>query len=256
MMDFEVKYGLCVCLLSAVFFKFVKTVLVYVGPPKSMLKDVQIWNNISVSCIHAFICSVGVICSFVLYPDEFKDLSLQGNTFIYLTVCMSVGYFIYDTLDILLQKNKSSLFVMLSHHAVVIGLFSHNILLKLCLPYTIVGLLAEVNSVFLHLRKLLQMANMWTSREYAFIVMLNLFTFVVFRGWAIWWSGYTVLFDLYGKVPLPSYVFVCLTTVAIDLVNIKFFWKILKNDYLKKPTIVRSELLNGVCIDVTREKIQ
>ena len=39
----------------------------------------------------------------------------------------------------------------------VAGMFFYHVLMSTCLPFTVVALLAEVNSFFLHSRKLLQL---------------------------------------------------------------------------------------------------
>jgi len=101
--------------------------------------------------------------SFV-YEDPIYD-SLPGYYFFF---PISVGYFLYDFFALyiwhrLLPWNSVEL---IAHHAVcIIGGFI-SIQYKQCQPYLFIGLIAEVNTVFLHNRKLMKFLKWDKDRSY------------------------------------------------------------------------------------------
>jgi hypothetical protein len=61
-------------------------------------------------------------------------------------------------------------------------MFYYNLVNCEWLPFNVVALTVEVNSFFLHSRKLLQMVGTsYTSPLYRITIFLNISTFVVFR---------------------------------------------------------------------------
>ena len=105
-----------------------------------------------------------------------------------------------------------------------------------CVPYSLIALLTEVNTVFLHCRKLYQMSRADLSHwTYRLLVTANIVTFAVFRGIALGWITFG-LTDGRQNVRVSPWFYWCLWTsmVIMNVINPIFFWKLLKSDFLRK----------------------
>ena len=116
----------------------------------------------------------------------------------------------------------------------VLVTFSYNLWFSICLPYNVIALMAEINSVFLHTRKLLQMAGVkFNNPLYRFNNVLNLVTFFVFRLCMIAY----LLGRYHHDSHLLSVTYALFTFFAILLVggviNTVLFWRLFKNDLLR-----------------------
>ena len=105
---------------------------------------------------------------------------------------------------------------------------------KLCIAYSVILLTSEINSIFLHLRKLLQFTKVnFNSWLYQLVAMLNLFTFITCR----LFPQSRLMFGFYtdGHRISKSYFILLLLTYPIGFViNIVLFWRILKSDVLRR----------------------
>jgi hypothetical protein len=133
------------------------------------LKDTWLKQNTLISFIHSLISS---------------PLS-HINYFNYALIAFSLGYFVWDFYDCL-QNATQSTFVILIHHIVVILFLGHILLRTRNIGYGIYALSLEINSVFLHARRLLRWYTPITSIYYTKILKLfidigNYITFILFR---------------------------------------------------------------------------
>jgi len=122
---------------------------------------------------------------------------------------------------------------MLLHHIVVFGCFGIAAHTKVYVPYAVISLIIEVNSMCLHGRALLLLTG-WSKQSPLFrvVAVLNLVTYIFFRicvlGWMTRWLTLhrddlpLVMFTI-GSVGLA-------TIVAINIVN---FYRVLMSDFLK-----------------------
>jgi len=102
------------------------------------------------------------------------------------------------------------------------------------IAYSVVALLAEVNTVFLHFRKLLQMAGVTFDRLlYRLNAAANLFTFVSCRFVCLVWIGYGVIFWR-SRVSWPYLVAISSSVVVMYIINVVLFWRLLCSDVLGK----------------------
>lgn len=104
---------------------------------------------------------------------------------------------------------------------------------KVCIGYSILALMAEINSIFLHLRKLLQYAKVgYDTKPYRVVSVINLVTFIVCRllpqcrilnGFYI--DGY--------KLPMAYIVTLGIVFPPGFIINVILFWRIFKSDVLR-----------------------
>lgn len=127
---------------------------------------------------------------------------------------------------ILINKNKCL-------YLQIITIFYYHVITCRCIGYTCIVLFAEVNSIFLHARKLLQMNKFpfdhWIYRTNMF---LNLSTFMACRfvGIAIVANG--MVNDRHRVGPV-YYFFLAITVITVSIINFILFWRLLKNDVLR-----------------------
>lgn len=117
---------------------------------------------------------------------------------------------------------------------------SYNWTNKTCIPYCVIVMMAEINSIFLHMRKLLQFFNVrFNSLVYRSVSAMNLFTFIVCR---IIPQFYTLIaFNIEKhRVTTVQYWLLALTFPIGILLNIDLFWKLLKSDVLRYLTPKRN----------------
>nr|CAD7577804.1 unnamed protein product [Timema californicum] len=149
----------------------------------------------------------------------------------------TVGYFVYDLMDMMINHRKRSSYELMVHHVVVIICFGLSVMTRYYLGYGLMALLVEVNSIFLHIRQLMLIQSLRKSHIlYRLNSLLTIGTFIVFRittlGWMTRWlvlhrDELTVTAFAIGSASMP----------VIMVMNIVLFLRILNSDYRqRKPT--------------------
>ena len=111
-----------------------------------------------------------------------------------------------------------------------------NIVEVLRLGYSIVALWAEINSVFLHSRKLLQIYKMKTSSKlYITNTILNFATFILFRFGSCVYLAHGLYKD-HPRLSLPFCIFVGAMIFVMSGINPILFWRLFKSDVLRHRT--------------------
>ncbi|KAI9091020.1 TLC domain-containing protein [Phlyctochytrium arcticum] len=124
------------------------------------VKRRNVFANHLVSGIHAVFASALVISTFITYPELVGDLqgvhagakALNQARF---ALAFSTGYFIADCLDMALNGVYAGNFGIWAHHVVALACYVSGLHHCLLYPYLVLTLLVELNSLFIHTRKLL-----------------------------------------------------------------------------------------------------
>ncbi|XP_064612177.1 TLC domain-containing protein 2-like [Liolophura sinensis] len=243
----EIRYGIFGIILSILFFQLLNRVAMALGSPKVLAQhDEWKWRNLAISWFHALICATWDLSCFVFFPEMFQDLVTYANYYIYSMVAFSSGYFVYDFIDMWINNKLLKLWEVTLHHIAVAGMFIYNILVRTSIAYTCVALLAEVNSFFLHSRKLLQMMQVdFNHWFYKLTAYTNLVTFVVFRGLSV----FGILYGMYlyrTRVSLFYYVPLGGSMVVMSVMNPILFYRLLKNDVLRNSNSKEYSKVNHV----------
>nr|CAH8829759.1 unnamed protein product [Trichobilharzia regenti] len=221
---------------SIIFFSFLDYVLRGVHPPivvecKGALA-VWKWRNMIISWFHAVVIGTWDILCFYYYPELLDNPVDHVVPFTYFMVALSTGYFYYDFLDMIAHRQVFKMWELTLHHISVLGAFTYNVLTVRYIAYTVIALLAEVNSIFLHTRKLMQMHKlhpMSTPRRLTAVV--NLITFAGCRGFAL----FRITYGMYmtpDKMS-PFYTALLMTSMIImNVLNPILFYILLRNDFL------------------------
>ncbi|XP_053376148.1 TLC domain-containing protein 2-like isoform X2 [Mercenaria mercenaria] len=220
-------YGYYMFFGSILSFVFLDIVVTKIGPPKNVKGDPWRWNNLFISWIHAAICGTWDILCLYFYPEMLDDLVHHINYFTYLMIAFSTGYFVYDFLDLLYNGRIVSNWEVTLHHIAIAFMGAYHLQKKMCIAYNLIALLPEVNSIFLHARKLLKGGN---PDIYHVVLVLNILTFIFFRFIPI----SRVLYGLFTDYHLvPRLYMQCLSAASVVLttVNIGLFIRLARTDY-------------------------
>ena len=113
-------------------------------------------------------------------------------------------------------------------------LFVFQLHIQVCICLSAIGLIAEANSCFLHIRKLMQMFRFERDGvAYRSAVYINLIAFVVFRFLSNAVVMYHYIFSIFTRVSL-MFLLISGTTLSFGIIyNIKLFGSLIKRDILQ-----------------------
>ncbi|XP_061163601.1 TLC domain-containing protein 2-like [Saccostrea echinata] len=231
--DVDRRFAILMIVVSVTFFYLLNMMTAkFIKPPPSASKDPWRWRNLFVSWIHAILCGSWDLACFSVYPEMFNDLVAHINYFTYMMVAFSTGYFIYDALDMYLNNKLLSDWGVTLHHIIVILFFIHTILTKYGTGLTCVALMTEINGVFLHARKLMQMFQFgFNHKLYILNKYMNLSTFIICRGFPIIRIFYGLLYECH-EIVLPLRITFKFMVILMAVINIVLFKRLCKSDVL------------------------
>jgi len=203
--------------LSVVAFSLVNFLTRYALPAcaSNTFRQSWKWRNVATSLVHSFVTGIWAPVAFYYAPEMWDDIKNTFSQSTYLLVSFSIGYFIYDSLDMLLYHRKRSTYELMIHHSLVIICFSIAVRTGQYVAYGGVSLIVEINSVFLHMRQLFIITEEpKSSFRYKVNSVLNVGTFLVFR---IYLFGWMTRWLTIHKEEIPFSLF-ALATVALTVI--------------------------------------
>jgi hypothetical protein len=117
-----------------------------------------LWLNTSVSLLHSCISSLLSLGVILCEPDFLTSswVTWYKPSAVF-TLSVSTGYFIYDFIDLVATSIYAKAPAILVHHVLVGICYIAALFYRVGLPFLVLMLLLEINSVFLHVRKLMSM---------------------------------------------------------------------------------------------------
>ena len=194
-------------------------------------------ENTLLSFVHALISSILIFVGVLRAPEMFDDPLSHSNHFKYALVAFSIGYFVYDFRDCLYNSTSSSLGILF-HHILVVLFLSHVLFYTRNLGYALYGLSIEVNSVFLHARRLIRWYSPLTSSIKInqsieqFVNIGNYLTFFIFR-FGIVYVGLRALYTQRHRLHPIVHIFTVIISVGIGILNVILFYRLLRNQRKK-----------------------
>uniref|UniRef100_A0A915AEP8 TLC domain-containing protein n=2 Tax=Parascaris univalens TaxID=6257 RepID=A0A915AEP8_PARUN len=212
-------------------------------------------RNLTVCIIHSII-SGGFTFSFTLLHPEvmFSDTLYWYKPWSIYIPILSMAYFVCDAIDMLKHEISRWTIELLVHHAASIFVFACAVLPRKFIPYAYWALLMEVNSIFLHMRSLMQIigSNVTNRDIYRMVRWFNFMTFIIFRFavqmWQINWAWQ------HRHRMHPFYTFVAVVGGGFFLVtNTVLFIRVLASDgflgeYAKNHTAIHRDTQGSVRI--------
>ena len=238
---------ICILLSFAFFFlidqttKFMTKTNIRVNTNSNWLKQ-----NTLLSFIHSLICSIWIIISVIRAPEMLADPLSHINFFNYALIAFSIGYFFWDFYDCV-QNSTSSTFAILIHHIIVITFFVHILVRTRNIGYGLYALSLEINSVFLHVRRLLRwyLPLSLTANNKKLLTLSidigNYITFIIFR-FGIIIIGLRALAMQRNRVSPIVHIFTTVCTSSIGILNIVLFYRLIKNQISRKLKIKYDKL--------------
>ncbi|XP_068440491.1 TLC domain-containing protein 2 [Clinocottus analis] len=220
---------------SVGFFRLVNNVVGTLSMPESASRNAWRWRNYFTSFVHSSITAIWAVMCFFLHPQMAEDLIETHSVFSHALVSLSIGYFIYDFLDMLVNQKLSQSWELLFHHVVVITCFGFSVLSCRYIGFGVVALLVEVNSVFLHIRQMMRLAGIAVGTLYRVNSIINLGTYVVFRINTLAWMTRWLVLNR-DNLSLVAYTLGSVGMAIMTVMNIILFCRLLRNDFLKKST--------------------
>lgn len=160
------------------------------------------------------------------------DIFAFQSSFSYSLVCFSTGYFLQDVADIILNGQSRASWEFLLHHLLVISTFLYIVLTQRYVAGAVIALFVEVNSIFLHARLLLKLANAQGSLLYHYNKYINVFTYIVFR---LSPQFYLTWFMLKSLGALPHAVYINLSLNSVNIMILVYFCRLIRTDFFSKP---------------------
>ncbi|KAM9320640.1 TLC domain-containing protein 2 [Gastrophryne carolinensis] len=208
--------------------------------PDSALRNPWKWRNVSTSLVHSLLTGTWALLGFYVHPEMAEDLISTHSCFSHSLIAVSIGYFIHDFVDMLQNQKFHQSWELLFHHTVVITCFGISLLLHRYIGFAMVALLVEINSIFLHLRQILLMANQVKTTVYRVNSLLNLGTYVVFRICTLAWMTRWLVLNR-DNIPLHLYTIGSVGMAIMTVMNIVLFYRLLRSDFLKSTRDMQVE---------------
>ncbi|KAL8619079.1 hypothetical protein ACOMHN_019351 [Nucella lapillus] len=223
----------CLIILLSAFLFYLASVVASKLCPRVAENASWRWKNITISFLHACISGPWALLCFWETPKMGEDMISTYSTFSYVLISMSVGYFVYDILDMVVcQRTRQSL-ELVGHHVVIISCYLVAVSTQLYVGYAVVGLLVEVNSIFLHMRQLMQICHIpRRALPCRLNSLLNLATFTVFRISLLAWMTRWIVINK-DSVPLFFYSLGSVGLAVLTFMNIVLFYRILRSDFFR-----------------------
>uniref|UniRef100_A0A1I7YIE3 TLC domain-containing protein n=1 Tax=Steinernema glaseri TaxID=37863 RepID=A0A1I7YIE3_9BILA len=148
-----------------------------------------------VSFCHALISGIMCLTTLSLNPALISDPYLSKSQLaVYLTY-FSMGYFLHDFIDIFLYGEASVSKEYIIHHTLSFTGMTAILRSEQLIGLASVCLLAEVQTIFLHLRAILQLTSFGTTKFYSAVKKANLITMFLFRHCPTTYLLYYLTFD-------------------------------------------------------------
>uniref|UniRef100_A0A0K0F946 TLC domain-containing protein n=1 Tax=Strongyloides venezuelensis TaxID=75913 RepID=A0A0K0F946_STRVS len=139
-------------------------------------------SNEVVSLFHSIVSGLWALYAILYYPDLVSDMVGYQHKIATYLVYMSFGYIVHDLIDLLVNERSVRIIELLFHHVVVISAFLVTLITNKYLGLVTLGLLMELNSIFLHTRSLLNLYGTKKSTvAFKLIALCNIVTFMIFR---------------------------------------------------------------------------
>ncbi|TFK00386.1 Calfacilitin [Platysternon megacephalum] len=186
------------------------------------------WRNLLVSFVHSVVTGLWAVLCVWQVPEMLMDIENTSSTSGYLLLCFSAGYFIHDTLDIIVSHQSRASWEYLVHHAMAISAFFSGIFLGRFVAAGMLSLFVEVSNIFLTIRMLLKLSNMPAPALYRVNKYVNLVMYFLFR--LVPQTYLTWYFVRYVEVRGQG-AFLIVNLFLLDAMILTYFSRLLRSDF-------------------------
>jgi hypothetical protein len=230
----QTLFGCIIILCSFTGFTVISKLIHSHFTPTSVQYCTWRWKNILVSFIHSLLTGVWACLCFYRHPRLAEDLIHTYDTSSQCLVAISIGYFIHDIKDMIQNDKGKSSSALIVHHSVIILCFGIAIVTQHYIGYSVVALIVEINSIFLHGRQLLQILKVpKQSSLYRTNSLINLGTYIVCRIALLAWMTRWLVINR-DAIPFLVYTIGSIGLAIMTVMNIVLFGRLLQSDFLRK----------------------
>ncbi|XP_049714820.1 TLC domain-containing protein 1 isoform X3 [Elephas maximus indicus] len=161
-------------------------------------------------------------------PEMLVEIETAWSLSGYLLVCFSAGYFIHDTVDIVVSRQARASWEYLVHHVMAMGAFFSGIFWSSFVGGGVLTLLVEVSNIFLTIRMMMKINNAQDLLLYRVNKYVNLVMYFLFR---LAPQAYLTHFFLRytGQRNLGTFLLGIL--LMLDVMILIYFSRLLRSDF-------------------------
>uniref|UniRef100_A0A8C9UPC6 TLC domain containing 1 n=1 Tax=Spermophilus dauricus TaxID=99837 RepID=A0A8C9UPC6_SPEDA len=137
------------------------------------------WHNLLVSFAHSIVSGIWALLCLWQTPEMLVEIETAWSLSGYLLVCFSAGYFIHDTVDIVVSHQARASWEYLVHHVMAMGAFFSGIFWSSFVGGGVLTLLVEVSNIFLTIRMMMKINNAQDLLLYRYAGQRTLGTFLL-----------------------------------------------------------------------------
>uniref|UniRef100_A0A8C8S9U6 TLC domain containing 1 n=1 Tax=Pelusios castaneus TaxID=367368 RepID=A0A8C8S9U6_9SAUR len=186
------------------------------------------WRNLLVSFVHSVVTGLWAVLGVWQVPQVLLDIENSSSASGYLLLCFSAGYFIHDTLDIIVSRQSRASWEYLVHHAMAISAFFSGIFVGRFVVAGMLSLFVEVSNIFLTIRMLLKLSDVPAPTLYRVNKYVNLVMYFLFRlAPQTYLTWYFVLHvEMRGQG-----AFLMINLILLDAMILTYFSRLLRSDF-------------------------
>lgn len=190
----------------------------------------EYWNTLPGSTLHAFVV---IVLALVVIGGGFIDSYVVSKSALgFFTLQVSLGYFVGDFVVVLANSQLRKDIGTIAHHiSSMLGIFLSLYYEGHMMFFPVFRLIAELSTPFVNLRWWLQETNTPKSSKWFILAAVGMtVTFFLTRILPIPWQWYitigTVTDEASYVVPLKFRIFLCVSMLVFDLLNLYWMYKI------------------------------
>ncbi|XP_075417429.1 TLC domain-containing protein 1 [Tenrec ecaudatus] len=186
------------------------------------------WHNLLVSFAHSIVSGVWALLCIRQTPEMLVEIETAWSLSGYLLVCFSAGYFIHDTVDIVLSHQTRASWEYLVHHVMAMGAFCSGIFWSRFVGGGVLTLLVEVSNIFLTMRMMMKINNAQDHLLYRVNKYVNLVMYFLFR---LAPQAYLTSFFLQYAGQRNLGAFLLSILLMLDVMILIYFSRLLRSDF-------------------------
>ncbi|XP_054155427.1 TLC domain-containing protein 2-like [Oppia nitens] len=189
------------------------------------------WRNFFISFVHSMVTGIGSLMCALYMPSllvDVIDCYLEGA---YILTSISLGYFVYDLIEMITHLQYKGTKELLVHHILIISCFLLTVTQYKYCGYATIALLIEISNIFLHFRQLLLLSDTpKSSLVYKVNCYTNLVLFIIVRVACLAWLWTTLIWVL-PKVPIIAKTIAFTSLIGICTMTYVLFVRIYQSDF-------------------------
>ncbi|XP_027717923.1 calfacilitin [Vombatus ursinus] len=194
------------------------------------------WHNLLVSLAHSIVSGLWALLCVWQTPEMLVELETASSVSGYLLVCLSTGYFIHDTVDIVASKQAQASWEYLVHHVLAIAAFASGIFKGTFVAGGVMTLFVEVSNIFLTMRMMMKLSNNQDCLFYWVNKYINLVMYFLFR---LAPQAYLTSFFLRYLGERTEGAFLLSILLMVDLMILIYFSRLLRSDFCPERVSLR-----------------